>query len=83
MPVCQILVTRLCEGELRTVGRDRQIANGLDWPGRERRTGREAVCACRRMQEPALGICAGESIMSVRVEKLEDFNILHFKLFST
>lgn len=30
-----IVVIRLAQGELRTVGRDRQIASGLEWPGRD------------------------------------------------
>lgn len=62
------------------MGRDRQLACGLDWP--DRRTDREAVCTCWGMQEPVPGICAGGSILSVCVEKEKDFNILVFKPFS-
>jgi len=64
------------------LGRDRQIISRLDCPERERRTGREAVCACWRMQEPVPGMCVGGSILSVCVEIVEDFNILFFKPFS-
>lgn len=58
--------------------RDRQIAGGLDWPERERRTGRESVCACWRTQEPAPGVCAGGSILSVCVWRKERISTFWF-----
>lgn len=60
-------------------GTDRLL---VGWTGQREREGQaESVCACWRMQEPAPGVCAGGSILSVCAEKGEDFNILVFKPF--
>lgn len=41
--VGQVLMSRLGQGELRTVGKDRQIAGGLEWPERGKDKQRSCV----------------------------------------